>query len=143
MRVLDFGCGVGDVAFLLAEAVGRSRPVVGVDREARAVAHLAAASSMRFFQRALPNHDIAGRVVACFEDAGPPEPQVLWESIVSSSDPKFLQWFASTYVHVLPHMERMGLAHPGVGNASTLFDRILTAASGTRNQFVSVPQVSA
>ncbi len=37
MRVLDLGCGPGDVAFLLAEAVGPSGSVVGVDREARSV----------------------------------------------------------------------------------------------------------
>ena len=37
MRVLDLGSGPGDVAFLLAEAVGPSGSVVGVDREQRSV----------------------------------------------------------------------------------------------------------
>lgn len=37
MRVLDVGCGVGDVAFLLADLVGESGEVVGVDRVAAAV----------------------------------------------------------------------------------------------------------
>src|SRR5262245_12232563 len=37
MRVLDIGCGAGDVAMLLAEAVGPSGFVVTIDREARAV----------------------------------------------------------------------------------------------------------
>jgi ubiquinone/menaquinone biosynthesis C-methylase UbiE len=37
MRVLDLGSGPGDVAFLLAEAVGPSGSVVGVDREERSV----------------------------------------------------------------------------------------------------------
>ena len=37
MRVLDVGCGSGDVAFLAADLVGPSGNVVGVDRERRAV----------------------------------------------------------------------------------------------------------
>src|SRR5512144_1461048 len=37
MRVLDIGCGAGDVSMLLAGAVGPSGLVVAIDREARAV----------------------------------------------------------------------------------------------------------
>jgi len=37
MRVLDVGCGSGDVAFLTADLVGSSGRVVGVDRERKAV----------------------------------------------------------------------------------------------------------
>ena len=37
MRVLDIGCGVGDVSMLLADAVGPSGKVVAVDREQRAI----------------------------------------------------------------------------------------------------------
>src|SRR5262249_54442913 len=37
MRVLDIGCGPGDVSMLLAEAVGPTGHVVAIDREARAV----------------------------------------------------------------------------------------------------------
>jgi SAM-dependent methyltransferase len=37
MRVLDIGCGVGDVSMLLAEAVGETGRVVAFDREARAI----------------------------------------------------------------------------------------------------------
>jgi SAM-dependent methyltransferase len=47
MRVLDIGCGIGDVAMLIAEAVGKSGAVVAFDREARAIetarAHASAA----------------------------------------------------------------------------------------------------
>ena len=38
MRVLDVGCGAGDVSFLLARVVGPSGAVVGVDRSEDAVA---------------------------------------------------------------------------------------------------------
>jgi 2-polyprenyl-3-methyl-5-hydroxy-6-metoxy-1,4-benzoquinol methylase len=37
MRVLDVGCGSGDVAFLAADLVGLSGEIVGVDRERTAV----------------------------------------------------------------------------------------------------------
>jgi 2-polyprenyl-3-methyl-5-hydroxy-6-metoxy-1,4-benzoquinol methylase len=37
MRVLDVGCGSGDVSFLAADLVGSSGEVVGVDRERKAV----------------------------------------------------------------------------------------------------------
>jgi 2-polyprenyl-3-methyl-5-hydroxy-6-metoxy-1,4-benzoquinol methylase len=37
MRVLDVGCGSGDVSFLAADLVGPSGEVVGVDRERKAV----------------------------------------------------------------------------------------------------------
>jgi SAM-dependent methyltransferase len=37
MRVLDIGCGAGDVSLLLAEAVGETGSVVAFDREARAI----------------------------------------------------------------------------------------------------------
>jgi len=37
MRVLDIGCGSGDVAFLVADLVGLSGEIVGVDRERKAV----------------------------------------------------------------------------------------------------------
>jgi SAM-dependent methyltransferase len=38
MRVLDVGCGVGDVSMLVAELVGPAGFVVGIDRNADAVA---------------------------------------------------------------------------------------------------------
>lgn len=47
MRVLDVGCGVGDVAFLAAEMVGPSGSVVGMDRVAETVAAARARGATR------------------------------------------------------------------------------------------------
>ncbi|MBD8576039.1 methyltransferase domain-containing protein [Pseudomonas syringae] len=38
MRVLDVGCGTGDVSFLLSSLVGESGEVVGIDHDANALA---------------------------------------------------------------------------------------------------------
>jgi ubiquinone/menaquinone biosynthesis C-methylase UbiE len=38
MRVLDIGCGAGDVTMLAAELVGASGSVVGIDRNADVIA---------------------------------------------------------------------------------------------------------
>lgn len=38
MRVLDAGCGWGDVSFLLCDLVGRGGEVIGVDRDANSIA---------------------------------------------------------------------------------------------------------
>jgi ubiquinone/menaquinone biosynthesis C-methylase UbiE len=51
MRVLDVGCGAGDVSFLLARLVGLTGQVVGVDRAAEAVL----TASRRARHHELPN----------------------------------------------------------------------------------------
>ena len=47
MRVLDLGCGSGDVAFLAADLVGSSGQVVGVDRASAAIEWARARAQMR------------------------------------------------------------------------------------------------
>src|SRR5262245_10549157 len=47
MRVLDVGSGAGDVAFLLADLVGNTGEVVGVDRAPAALAVARARAGLR------------------------------------------------------------------------------------------------
>jgi SAM-dependent methyltransferase len=225
MRVLDLGTGVGDVAMLVAETVGPSGTVVGVDAEERAVAaarrraekaglsqiefvvgtdqdlerlgpfdaaigrlvlvhqpdpvatigrvakavrsggivafleaavhvrppmipelplnRAASESVLKLFRVALPNYDIAGRIIPCFLDAGLPEPRVLWEAIVPGSDMKYLRWFVHMYQTLLPLMERFGVVDPIVGDPATLQDRLIEEWRPARAQGATMPYASA
>ena len=92
MRVLDVGCGAGDVAFLAADLVGPTGQVVGVDRSAVALAtararaevrslanvtfHECELSAMAFAQ---PFDAAIGRYVLCFQ----PDPAALLRVIAN------------------------------------------------------------
>ena len=96
MRVLDVGTGVGDVAFLVAELVGDTGSVVGVDRAPAAVA----VARERAEQASLPNVSfvegdpaqltftdqfdaVVGRLVLMFQ----PEPSAMLRPLVSHLRP--------------------------------------------------------
>jgi ubiquinone/menaquinone biosynthesis C-methylase UbiE len=51
MRVLDIGCGAGDVSMLLAEAVGDPGTVVAIDREPRAIEVARARANVAGYQQ--------------------------------------------------------------------------------------------
>ncbi len=53
MRVLDLGCGVGDVSFLARKLVGPSGTVIGVDRSAEALAIARKRASADNFQNVI------------------------------------------------------------------------------------------
>jgi SAM-dependent methyltransferase len=80
MRVLDIGCGAGDVSMLLAEMVGPSGSVVAIDREPRAIEiarSRANAAGYRQIEFAVNSHDalaanplfdaVIGRYVLCHQ----------------------------------------------------------------------------
>lgn len=83
MRVLDFGCGVGEVSFLLSKLVGDTGKVVGIDRSEIAIAtaisriHQPEQKNVRFVQGDegtvstlspdLPFDAVVGRLVLMYQ----------------------------------------------------------------------------
>jgi SAM-dependent methyltransferase len=225
MKVLDIGCGAGDVSMLLADAVGPSGLVVAIDREARAIETVRsraeaagyrnieavvatdddipiatpfdaafgrnvlphqrdpvamirrAASAVRAggvvafheFAAYPPNRfqafpsvalydqvaaamnaclvatvaspDVAGRLVACFVEAGLPSPHLFCECVIGDSTSLVARWLALTYRSILPHVKRLGLEPTSVGDLETLVERLEAALTAVRAQVVSNPQV--
>jgi ubiquinone/menaquinone biosynthesis C-methylase UbiE len=222
MRVLDIGCGAGDVSMLLAEAVGDTGSVVAFDRESRVIEiakararaarynqiEFVAASDEAFpegplfdaaigryvlhhqpdpvatirraarsvrrggvigfhepaahigaqilptvdlyvrseqclrsvFRAMLPHFDVGGRLIACFEEAGLPTPNLIWESIAGGCASPLWQLLAMTYQSMLPQIAHLSLVPTEVGDPNTLGDRLVAAATAARAQIVSKPQ---
>jgi 2-polyprenyl-3-methyl-5-hydroxy-6-metoxy-1,4-benzoquinol methylase len=218
MRVLEFGCGVGDVSMLLAEAVGPTGAVVAIDREVRAIETAKRRAEKSGFQQIdfvltsdeelpdrpaydaafgryvlihqpdptlmvrraadavkpggpvafqepalhvlcgalptidlfdavaecivtasralLPNYDVGGRLVACFEDAGLPGANLVWECVAGGPSSSLMEWAATTYRAYLPY----GLGRSDIGDPDTLHERLAAAATAVRAQIISMPQ---
>jgi hypothetical protein len=96
-----------------------------------------------FMHVALPGRDVAGRLAACFEDAGLPTPRLIWELVASGSPSQHARYIALTYQVFLPHILRLCITHSEIGDPATLYDRLVSASIAARAQDVSLPQVCA
>ncbi len=92
------------------------------------------------FAAMLPNRDVGGRLIACFEEADLPTPRLIWELIAGGCELPLWRLSAMTYRSMLPHIARLGLATEEVGDPDTLADRLVAAAAAVRAQIVSKPQ---
>lgn len=81
MRVLDVGCGAGDVSLLIAELVGPTGAVIGVDADA-AVLEVA-----RERTRHLPNVEFRQALLPDVELDGPVDALVGWLILMHLPDP--------------------------------------------------------
>ena len=77
--------------------------------------------------------------MACFEEAGLPTPQLIWESIAGGYNSPLWQLLAMTYRSILPHIAASG-GSTDVGDPGTLTDRLVAQAAAARAQIVSKPQ---
>ena len=135
MRVLEIGCGAGDVSLLLAEAVGETGRVVGFDREARAVgtarARAAAAGyrNVEFVVTAddalpeLPLFDAAfGRYVLVHQ----PNPVAMVRRVAAAVRPGGIVAFHEVALHLDSHTQpRVELYHEVDRRMVTSFRRLL------------------
>jgi hypothetical protein len=128
----------GIIAFheLALQIMGHSWPPIELyERIGRCLR--AAAQALR------PHYDIAGRLVACFEDAGLPTPRLIWESLAGDYSSPSLRLLALTYRSMLPHIRRLGLTPADDADPASLADRLEAAAAAVRAQIVPMPQCCA
>jgi 2-polyprenyl-3-methyl-5-hydroxy-6-metoxy-1,4-benzoquinol methylase len=226
MRVLDIGCGTGDVSMLLADAVGPSGKVVGIDREERAIevsrsraeragyrniefvqttdeelpsdrsfdaavgryvlihqtdpAAMVRRATMAvrpcgilafhepvlhrsfkgaiwpsielgeiiadyplwtsFFRASFPSYDVGGRLVACFDEAGLPTPNLIWEAIAGDYTSPLVHLYELNIRTTMPILARLGFPRPDIGDLETLAQRLAAQMRAVKAQATSLPQ---
>jgi SAM-dependent methyltransferase len=133
MRVLDVGCGCGDVSFLLRSIVGEGGEVVGIDRASRAVTTATARAraqglyNVRFVEcdamECIPDPQfdaVVGRLVLMFAS----EPEVMLRHLTERLRPGALVMFQEFDVQVA----RAVPAAPTVDRTIALIRTALRAA---------------
>ena len=225
MRVLDVGCGAGDVAMIASRIVGPTGAVVGVDQDAKSIAvaadrakhagldvrfhaaqvqdrpdlgqfdlavgrlvlfhsadpvafvrdvafHVRPGGTVAFHEAlpesslqhlsssplwnriweqgnkpmkaAMPNHDVALRLVETFNEAGLEPPRIFCDVVVESGpDSLFYEWGAVTFASVLPYLESNGLATAAEWDTPTLEKRLRDEAVTRNSQLMFMPSFCA
>jgi SAM-dependent methyltransferase len=100
-----------------------------------------AAAMNAAFDAAIPSPDVAGRLVACFAEAGLPSPHLFCECVIGDSTSLVARWLVLTYRAMLPHIARLGLEPTSVGDPETLVERLEAELAAVRAQAVSNPQI--
>ena len=127
MRVLDVGCGTGDVTLIAAELVGPSGSVLGIDCSvdvlATARSRLAAHGERHVHFR----KDDA----ASYHEVEPFDAVVVaWcSSTRQIADRSHAQWLADTVRTLLPRIEHLGITTRDEVDISTLTDRLCAEAA--------------
>jgi len=116
-----------------SEVCGRTFPTIAV--YVTAERHLNAA-----FRSMLPQIDVGGRLFACFEAAGLPAPQLIWESVAGGPESPLWKLFAMNYRSMFPHIARLDPALTEADDPDSLAERLTAAATAARAQIVSKPQ---
>ena len=225
MRVLDVGCGVGDVAMIASGIVGSSGSVMGVDQDEANISrasdrarqagldigfrreriedrsdfgqfdfaigrlvlfhsadpvsfirdvafHVSSGGVVAFHEAspdpsvqhlsssplwnrvweagnktvraAMPNHDVALRLVESFREAGLGYPGIFCDTVVNSGpDSLFYEWGALTSASVLPYLEENGLATAAEWDVPTLEARLRSEAVARNSQLMFMPSLCA
>ena len=223
MRVLDVGCGAGDVAMIASRIVGSSGAVVGVDQDAKSIAgaadrakragldvqfhaaqvedrpdlghfdlavgrlvlfhsadpvafvrdvafHVRPGGTVAFHEAlpdpclqhlsssplwnrvweegnktvkaAMPNHDVALRLVETFNEASLERPRLFCDVAMDSGpDSPFYEWGALASASVLPYLEKNGIATAAEWDIPTLEERMRDEAVRRNSQLMFMPSV--
>jgi hypothetical protein len=102
-----------------------------------------AAAMNASFAATIPSPDVAGRLVACFVEAGLPSPRLFCECVIGDFASPVARWLVLTYRAMLPHIARLGLEPASVGDPETLVERLEAELTAVRAQVFSNPQICA
>jgi SAM-dependent methyltransferase len=161
-RVLDVGCGAGDVAMLAAGLVGPTGSVTGIDRSLDAVrlarrrAYAAGIAGLEFVQadladwlltltrRLMPQADVASRLASVFLAAGLPPPVMFAETVVEAPGTwAVCSWLAELLASRLPQLVQHGIVTEAEVGMATIESRLRDAVAQAGSQVELVPQVCA
>lgn len=121
MRVLDVGCGAGDVSFLAAKIIGPQGAVIGVDKAPEAI-----------------------KLGQLFQQAGLPAPRMLaMQRVERGPDSYIYDWMAQTTRSLLPLIQQTGVATAEEVQVDTLAERIRQEAVANDCTLITPPLIGA